>query len=111
MRFLNRINKLPKIRIAASALTLLVFLFAGSSAFSQDVRHFPRARSWELVVKSEIQKNTFSFPVTVANVNEPEELKKTLPVLATPIKIELNRYLPDLVWQTIVTAKPGGIVV
>jgi hypothetical protein len=51
------------------------------------------------------------FPIEVADEEKPESIDKLLPVIGTPTGIRLNRYLPDLRWETTIAEDPcGGIV-
>jgi hypothetical protein len=48
------------------------------------------------------------LPLSVANEDKSEELSSVLPVMGTPLKIRVERYLPDLKWETIAVEDPNG---
>ena len=66
---------------------------------------------WELVVKMGMEKTGLLFPVTVSDENKSEKLDRILPVMGMPVNIRLERYVPDLKWETTVVEQPGGMIV
>jgi hypothetical protein len=50
---------------------------------------------------------TLRLPVLVADENKPQELKGTEPVMGTPIKVQLDTYVPNLVWETVPVEDPN----
>ena len=66
---------------------------------------------WDLEVSTSANQS-FSFPVKVEKENKSQPMDMSFPVLGTPIKVQLQHYLPDLVWAAVVEEKPygGGIV-
>lgn len=66
---------------------------------------------WELVVMMGMEGRRLHFPITVSNECKPDTLGKVLPVMGTPIKIGLERYVPDLKRETTAVEDPeGGMV-
>ena len=53
------------------------------------------------LVKLGLEGEGMRFPVEVSDVNKPQELGGSLPVIGTPINVELERYLPDMQEQTL----------
>ncbi|MHC4214122.1 MAG: hypothetical protein ACYSWP_12185 [Planctomycetota bacterium] len=86
---------------------------------SDDCFGFPRGKlkamkmpPWEIVVQTASQEQGIRFPVKVDDVNKPFEMNTELPIIGTPIKIKLERYLPD--FKLLMDGVPdanGGIVV
>lgn len=110
MRFFNAPVRLKQIAITAQLGAALALFIVHSPAFPRNSRHFAQSPNAELVIRSSTLKKSVIFPVTLPGLNEPENLEKTLPVFATPLKLVLNRYLPALGWKTTVIDKPGHIV-
>lgn len=48
------------------------------------------------------------LPVSVADENKAQELRAEAPVMGTPIKVKLERYLPDLKWEAVAVDDPNG---
>ena len=48
------------------------------------------------------------IPVSVADENKPQLLGTVTPVMGTPIKVKLERYLPDMKRETTAVADPNG---
>jgi len=48
------------------------------------------------------------IPVSVADENKPQLLGTVTPVMGTPIKVKLERYLPDMKRETMAVADPNG---
>jgi hypothetical protein len=68
------------------------------------------AGPWEIAINPS-QGQAGVFPVSVKDESKPQKLDRLLPVIGSPIKIRLDEYQPDLVWETsIVSAEHGGFV-
>ncbi|OHB65421.1 MAG: hypothetical protein A2Y77_08835 [Planctomycetes bacterium RBG_13_62_9] len=48
------------------------------------------------------------MPLSISDESKPQGLKATVPVMGTPMKVRLERYLPDLRWETTVVEDPNG---
>jgi hypothetical protein len=48
------------------------------------------------------------MPLSVADESKPQKLKAVVPVLGTPLKVKLERYLPDVKWETTPVDDPNG---
>jgi hypothetical protein len=83
--------------IAAAVAALLSGQVLG---FPAEQRRLFFKGPWELAVQMGMEGQSFQFPIKVANEDKSEELDSVLPVMGTPIKIKLVRYLPDLKWET-----------
>jgi hypothetical protein len=46
-------------------------------------------------------------PLAVADESKPQGLKAVVPVMGTPLKVKLQRYLPDVRWETTVVEDPN----
>ncbi|MFC1633306.1 hypothetical protein ACFL5Z_00580 [Planctomycetota bacterium] len=67
---------------------------------------------WEVVVKMGMGGDGLCFPLVVSDESKPQKLDDILTVLNSPIKVELEQYIPDLTWETTAVQHPdGGIVV
>ena len=54
---------------------------------------------YELLVKRGMQGAEMVYPVKVANENVPGKLDTVFPMMGTSIKIRLEQFLPELVWE------------
>lgn len=80
-------------------------------AYPKGQHHSFLTGPWELVVQTGMEGQSMSFPIAVSDENHSEKLESVLPVMGTPIKIRLKKYLPDLKWETTaVEHTSGGIV-
>ena len=66
---------------------------------------------WELVVKMGLEGEGLRFPLAVADESKPQNLDALLPVMGTPIEIRLEKYVPDLKWETTAVEHHGGGIV
>jgi len=102
-----------KLTLLSNRLVAAVVLIAAAAGFSGDAlarpvspHHAFLGGPWELLVKLKLQGQGLQFPIEVDDEDKPQKLDKLLPVLGTPIKIKLEHYLPDLMWQTTPVEKP-----
>jgi hypothetical protein len=79
---------------------MAVLLSSQVLAFPAEQRRLFFKGPWELAVQMGMEGQSFQFPIKVADEDKSEELDSVLPVMGTPIKIKLVRYLPDLKWET-----------
>jgi hypothetical protein len=63
---------------------------------------------WEVLVKLGLEGSGVRIPVSVADENKPQSLDAVSPVMGTPIKVKLERYLPDAKQETTAVADPNG---
>jgi len=63
---------------------------------------------WEVLVKLGLEGAGVRIPVSVADENKPQSLGTVTPVMGTPIKVKLERYLPDMKRETTPVADPNG---
>jgi len=47
-------------------------------------------------------------PLSIADENKPQKLQAVVPVMGTPFKVKLERYLPDVKWETTPVDDPNG---
>jgi len=66
---------------------------------------------WELVVKMGLEGEGLRFPLTVSDENKPHKLDTILPVMGTPMQVRLEKYVPDLKWETTAVKHRGGGIV
>jgi hypothetical protein len=55
-----------------------------------------------------LEGDAVRLPVSVTDENKPQTLQAMVPVVGTPIKIRLERYLPDVKWETTAADDPNG---
>ena len=66
---------------------------------------------YELLVKRGMQGAEMVYPVKVANENVPGKLDTVFPMMGTSIKIRLEQFLPELVWEQYTEkSREGGSV-
>jgi len=86
----------------------VVMLTVGAAAGSMSPHHGFLGGPWEVVVKMGHEGQTLRLPVKVSDENKPQDLDGTVPVMGTPIKVSLDRYLPDLKEETVAVEDPNG---
>jgi hypothetical protein len=108
------INCKLSLKTAAAALTAIACATLGGQkayAAGGGPHHSFLGGPWELAVQIGRQGQSMRFPIEVADEEKAEDINKLLPVIGTPTGIRLNRYLPDLRWETTIAEDPcGGIV-
>jgi hypothetical protein len=97
-----------KTKTIAILAAVLLFPAGPLEAFSPEQRRAAMEGPWELVVKTGLEGEGLHFPIDIEDANKPAELKKVIPLMATPVKIRLLRYIPDLQWETVTREVPGG---
>jgi hypothetical protein len=103
-------NQAVRCAAALSVAIICLFVLADSvHAYPKEMKDQMRKAAiqqpWEISVRIDSMEQQVAFPVKVKDENKPEKLKKRLPIMGTPIKIKLDEYLPDLVWEDIVEEK------
>ncbi len=80
----------------------------GAAAQPASPHHEFLGGPWEVFVKMGLEGEAIRLPVSVADENKSQPLSTTVPVVGTPIKIKLERYLPDVKWETTAADDPNG---
>ncbi len=80
----------------------------GAAAQPTSPHHEFLGGPWEVLVKMGLEGDAIRLPVSVADENKAQPLNAMVPVMGTPIKIKLERYLPDLKWETTAVDDPNG---
>lgn len=102
--------------IIPNVAATIVVIAALTSSVCADPSHSPARGGhhsflggpWELVVTMGMDGEPLRFPLTVADENKVHKFDDVMPVMGTPIKINLEQYLPNLSWQTTAVKHPGG---
>jgi hypothetical protein len=81
---------------------------AGALAQSASPHHQFIGGPWEVLVKMGLEGAGIRLPLSVADENKSQELSAVVPVAGTPLKVKLERYLPDLKWETTAREDPNG---
>jgi hypothetical protein len=81
---------------------------AGAAAPPASPHHELLGGPWEVFVKMGLEGDAVRLPVSVADENKSQPLNAVVPVVGTPIKIRLERYLPDVKWETTAADDPNG---
>lgn len=98
-----------RIAVWATAIALLATASgARAAARPASPHHEFLGGPWEVFVKMGLAGDAIRLPVSVADENKPQPLHATVPVVGTPIKIKLERYLPDMKWETTAADDPNG---
>jgi hypothetical protein len=88
---------------------ILVALFAaGVTAQPASPHHQFLGGPWEVLVKMGLEGAGIRMPLSIADENKSQDLRASAPVMGTPIKVKLERYLPDLKWDTAAIDDPNG---
>ncbi len=79
-----------------------------ASAMAQAGHHSFLGGPWELVVKMGMEGQPLRFPLAVGDESKIHRFENVLPVMGTPIRVRVERYLPNLGWETTAVKHPGG---
>jgi hypothetical protein len=93
---------------AAIIALLAAVSVAGAAARPAGPHHELLGGPWEVFVKMGLEGDAVRLPVSVADENKSQPLNAMVPVVGTPIKIKLERYVPDLKWETTAVDDPNG---
>ncbi len=93
---------------AAVIAWLAAVSVAGAAARSASPHHEFLGGPWEVFVKMGLEGDAIRLPVSVADENKPQPLNAMVPVVGTPIKVRLERYLPDMKGETTAADDPNG---
>ena len=93
---------------AAAATFWMAALAATVSAQTAGPHHEILGGPWEVLVKLGLEGAGVRIPVSVADENKPQPLGMVTPVMGTPLKVRLERYLPDMKQETTAVADPNG---
>ncbi len=94
--------------IAVAATLTSSFCYGTAQAMARGGHHSFLGGPWELVVKMGMDGEPLRLPLSVADEDKVHKFDSVLSVPGTPIKIEVEQYLPNLGWQTTAVKHPGG---
>lgn len=97
-------------KLILTALLTLVLTQCGL-AYSPQMRRARVQGPWELLIQVGFEGQKLGFPVKVDNEDKSQKLDASFPVLATPIKVKLVRYVPNLNWTTSAADDPNGDII
>jgi hypothetical protein len=97
--------------IAIVTIAAMVLLTNRVWAMSAGPHHRFLTGPWELVVKMGLEGEGLRFPLIVYDENKPHILDTILPVMGTPMQVRLEKYVPDLKWETTAVKHRGGGIV
>ncbi len=80
----------------------------GAAAQPTGAHHEFLGGPWEVLVKMGLEGEAIRVPVSVTDENKPQTLDAVVPVMGTPIKIKLERYLPDMQQEISAVEDPNG---
>jgi len=96
------------IPMIVAAGVLVATLTAGAAAQPASPHHQFLGGPWEVLVKMGLEGSAMRLPLSIVDENKSQPLDAVAPVVGTPIKVKLERYLPDLKWETVATEDPNG---
>lgn len=96
-----------RVRMAVAAF-LTAALAAGAMGQPASPHHQFLGGPWEILVKMGLDGAAARVPVLVADENKPQSLDGVTPVMGTPLKVRLERYLPDMKQETTAVGDPNG---
>lgn len=108
MRTWSRMTNEQIVAWAAVIAWLAAASVAGAAAPPASPHHELLGGPWEVFVKMGLEGDAVRLPVSVADENKSQPLNAVVPVVGTPIKIRLERYLPDVKWETTAADDPNG---
>lgn len=95
-------------RVTVAAAFWMTALTSVASAQPSSPHHEFLGGPWEVLVKLGLEGAGVRIPVSVADENKPQSLGAVTPVMGTPIKVKLERYLPDMKRETTAVDDPNG---
>ncbi len=95
-------------KILSASFVLVAVLAAATAAQPVGPHHGFLGGPWEIVAKMGHEGAAMRLPLSVADENKPQPMDAVLPVMGTPITVRLERYLPDLKWETNAVEDPNG---
>ncbi len=93
---------------AVAAVGFWMALTAAATGQPASPHHQFLGGPWEVLVKLGLDGAGVRIPVPVADENAPQSLGTMTPVMGTPVKVKLERYLPDMTRETTAVADPNG---
>jgi hypothetical protein len=96
------------LRMLAAVGVLAVWTSSGAAAQPASPHHQFIGGPWEVLVKMGLEGAGLRLPLSIADENKSQELGAVVPVAGTPLKVKLERYLPDLKWETTACEDPNG---
>ena len=81
---------------------------ASAGAFSKGMRKARVQGPWELVVQIGAKGQALRFPVKVEDPDKEQCLDRVLPVMGSPVRLVIERYIPNLTWETTVAERLGA---
>ena len=88
MKTPNLILFCKKLRLVA-VIAVLLFNSPGY-AYSPQMRQAKIGGPWEIVVTMGMDESELRYPVTVPAQNKPTKLEQTLPIMGTPVHLQLE---------------------
>lgn len=108
MHVRNRLMDGRTKRLTMAGVILIAVLASGVAAQSASPHHGFLGGPWEVLVKMGHEGVTMRMPLSIADENRPQELDAVIPVMGTPIKVKLERYLPNLAREMTAVEDPNG---
>ncbi len=108
MRAHSRTAQEPIAAWLAGIALLATASVAGAAAQPASPHHEFLGGPWEVFIKMGLEGEAIRLPVSVADENKSQTLNMTAPVMGTPIKIKLERYLPDAKAEAAAVDDPNG---
>jgi len=93
---------------AVAATVVVAVLASVAAAQPASGHHGFLGGPWEVLVKMGHEGAAMRMPLSIADENKPQELDAVVPVMGTPIKVKLERYLPNLERETTAVEDPNG---
>ncbi len=95
-------------KMLSASCVFVAALAAATAAQPASPHHGFLGGPWEIVAKMGHEGAAMRLPLSVADENKPQSMDAVLPVMGTPITVKLERYLPDLKWETNAVDDPNG---
>ena len=95
-------------RIVAGVGIMVAACAAGAPAQPASPHHGFLGGPWEVLATMGHDNTALRAPLSIADESKPQKLQAVLPVMGTPFKVRLERYLPDVKWETTPVDDPNG---
>ncbi|MCF7954798.1 MAG: hypothetical protein K9M75_03250 [Phycisphaerae bacterium] len=96
---MNKIKSKSFIKQLAMSAVILMFFSHSAFSYSPEMRRAMVSGPWVLFVKPDMQSEGVETDVSVADVEKASDVNKTIPVVGSTKKIQIEKYLPNLQWK------------
>ncbi len=91
-----------------AGISIVAACAAGARAQPAGPHHGFLGGPWEVLATVGHDGAALRTPLSITDESKPQKLQTVMPVMGTPFKVKLERYLPDVKWETTPVDDPNG---